>query len=216
LIGRELTEQSLRSKLDKLPFSRDQLTKELATGESVPLIDPERFKPTAQELEEMTEMSRLARNLLGIQMIEVRALKSGLKCKTIHEFVNIYLSLSEVNRKEYFTKLVYEALLSRQKTDQFVFVIDRIFQQQQSQVIVDIDETKNDLILSLLPFWFIELSDPSKEIAAIARQEVGISLHEATRFEFESKRSTLNALVSRLKQMQEKRPEAQLADEWDK
>jgi hypothetical protein len=45
--------------------------------------DPEKYKPSKREIEQMAEQARLARNVLGIQVIEARALKNRLNSSSI-------------------------------------------------------------------------------------------------------------------------------------
>ena len=45
--------------------------------------NPGKYKPTFRELEEMADQSRLARHILGLSVIEARALKNRLAVNTI-------------------------------------------------------------------------------------------------------------------------------------
>lgn len=87
-IGLHYSEQSLTVKLQNMPFSRSQLSSQL--GAAFYGDDPEKYKPSKREIEIMAEQARLARNVLGIQVIEARALKNRLNADTIQGIIQAY------------------------------------------------------------------------------------------------------------------------------
>jgi len=42
--------------------------------------------------------------------------------------ISAYTNFVQINKKDYFSKLAYECLLNREKTEHFVSVIERFYQ----------------------------------------------------------------------------------------
>jgi len=89
------------------------------------------FKPPYQEVKKWTAEAREALQLLGISVIEARALKNRLHCQTISEFVTSLHESKTQRREQNFTSLVYESLLNKQKTNSFVQTIGAILTHQE-------------------------------------------------------------------------------------
>jgi hypothetical protein len=121
--------------------------------------------------------------VLVVQVIEARALKNRLNAGTIQDIIGAYMGFLEINKKEYFGKIVYECLLNHDKTDTFLSVIDRLHKQQQQLVNVEdalrnaffdpvnstlqattptltpkrFDLADGQLAYRLSPYWFVDL-----------------------------------------------------------
>lgn len=76
--------------------------------------------------DETHQMAREARNMLNLQILEVRALKNRTGCETIADFVLMFRELMQMEKIDSVKLLLKESLLSEKKTDEFYNFIMRV------------------------------------------------------------------------------------------
>ena len=71
-------------------------------------------------------MARDARNILNLQILEIRALKNRTGCDTIADYVLMFRELIHMDRLETAKILIQDALINKKKTDEFYDFINKI------------------------------------------------------------------------------------------
>jgi hypothetical protein len=83
-------------------------------------------KPIKDNLINMQANSRKALQLLGLNVIEARALKNRFSANSVAELVSAFLDRSMQNQQASFVKEVNECLLNQAQTDRFIELIQEI------------------------------------------------------------------------------------------
>ena len=82
----------------------------------------------------MQQKARDARNLLNVQILEVRALKNRTGCETIADFVLMFRELNQMERLETAKILLQDALVNKKKTDEFFNLINKIISYEDEMI----------------------------------------------------------------------------------
>lgn len=75
-------------------------------------------------------MARDARNLLNLQILEVRALKNRTGCETIADYVLMFRELIHMSRLETAKILIQDALINKKKSEEFYNIINKIIEHE--------------------------------------------------------------------------------------
>ena len=95
-------------------------------------------------------MARDARNLLNLQILEIRALKNRTGCETIADYVLMFRELIHMNRLETAKILIQDALINKKKTDEFYDFINKIIQFEDETIKLR-EDFGTDKVLNALP-----------------------------------------------------------------
>ena len=76
--------------------------------------------------DEVQQKARDARNLLNLQILEIRALKNRTGCETIADFVLMFRELIHMERLETAKVQIKDALVNKKKSDEFFNLINKI------------------------------------------------------------------------------------------
>jgi len=100
--------------------------------------------------EETQQMARDARNLLNLQILEIRALKNRTGCETIGDYVLMFRELIHMNRLETAKILIQDALINKKKTEEFFELINKIILFEDETIKMR-EELGSDKLLNGLP-----------------------------------------------------------------
>ena len=88
--------------------------------------EADKYKPSPFQLKIMARDAREAREALGLQMIEIRALKNRLQANSIASIVQVYRDYQQIQKVEHFEAIVQDSLLSKYKMQYFTGLIQQI------------------------------------------------------------------------------------------
>eukprot|EP00347_Sterkiella_histriomuscorum_P006697 403351781 len=136
-IAVELAKQRLEWLLYDTPFTIQQLEREVKDQKAgMPnenSNEQQKLKEIAQNFkmdrglyDEMQMKAREARNILGIQMLEARALKNRTGCESISDFVLLFREFTHIERLKDLEVLLLDALLNKKKAQGFYDFLKKI------------------------------------------------------------------------------------------
>ena len=85
----------------------------------------------------MARDAREAREALGLQMIEMRALKNRLQANSIASIVQVYRDYQQIQKGEHFEAIVQDSLLSKPKMQYLTGLIARVVEHEDKIVRYD-------------------------------------------------------------------------------
>ena len=135
-IQQELARQRIAWLLSDTPFTQLMLENDIKEAKEAKFLnknarnvyddEAENYKPSPFQLKIMARDAREAREALGLQMIEMRALKNRLQANSIASIVQVYRDYQQIQKGEHFEAIVQDSLLSKYKMQCLTGLIQQI------------------------------------------------------------------------------------------